>query len=73
MDVDGTILCCERSNNVKGVICASQIATGEENSFVVKVYGEKAGLEMGTGKSELLVFNGRRKTTTSFKTRACIQ
>ena len=44
MDVDGTIL-LRASNNVKGVICASQIATGEENSFVVKVYGEKAGLK----------------------------
>ncbi|MEZ7855898.1 MAG: Gfo/Idh/MocA family oxidoreductase, partial [Polaribacter sp.] len=31
MDVDGTIL-LRASNNVKGVICASQIATGEENS-----------------------------------------
>jgi predicted dehydrogenase len=44
MDVDGTIL-LRASNHVKGVICASQIATGEENSFVVKVYGEKAGLK----------------------------
>jgi predicted dehydrogenase len=44
MDVDGTIL-LRASNNVKGVICASQIATGEENSFVVKVYGDKAGLK----------------------------
>jgi len=44
MDVDGTIL-LRASNNVKGVICSSQIATGEENSFVVKVYGDKAGLK----------------------------
>lgn len=44
MDVDGTIL-LRCSKNVKGVICASQIATGEENSFVVKVYGDKAGLK----------------------------
>ena len=44
MDVDGTIL-LRCSKNVKGVICASQIATGEENSFVVKVYGDRAGLK----------------------------
>ena len=44
MDIDGTVL-LRCSNNVKGVICASQIATGEENSFVVKVYGKKAGLK----------------------------
>ena len=44
MDIDGTVL-LRCSNKVKGVICASQIATGEENSFVVKVYGKKAGLK----------------------------
>lgn len=44
MDIDGTVL-LRCSKNVKGVICASQIATGEENSFVVKVYGKKAGLK----------------------------
>lgn len=44
MDIDGTVL-LRCSNNVKGVICASQIATGEENSFEVKVYGDKAGLK----------------------------
>lgn len=44
MDVDGTVLLrCE--HGVKGVICTSQIATGEENNFIVKVYGEKAGLK----------------------------
>ena len=44
MDVDGTVL-IRFSENVKGVIRASQIATGEENSFVVKIYGKKAGLK----------------------------
>lgn len=44
MDIDGTILIrCE--NDVKGVIRASQIATGEENNFSVRIYGEKAGLK----------------------------
>ncbi|MFI0429292.1 Gfo/Idh/MocA family protein [Mariniflexile sp. HMF6888] len=44
MDVDGTVL-LRCTNNIKGVICASQIATGEENNFIVKVYGDKAGLK----------------------------
>ena len=44
MDVDGSILIrCE--NEVKGCIRASQIATAEENSFVVKIYGDKGGLK----------------------------
>jgi len=44
MDVDGTIL-IHCNNDVKGVIRASQIATGEENNFTVKIYGEKAGIK----------------------------
>lgn len=44
MDVDGTVL-LRCSNNVKGVIRTSQIATGEENSFTIQIYGEKAGLK----------------------------
>lgn len=44
MDIDGTILIrCDQ--NVKGVIRTSQIATGEENNFTVKIYGKKAGLK----------------------------
>ena len=44
MDIDGTVL-IHCSNSVKGVIRTSQIATGEENNFTVKIYGEKAGLK----------------------------
>ena len=44
MDVDATVL-LRLSNQVKGVLCTSQIATGEENSFIVKIYGDKAGLK----------------------------
>ena len=39
MDVDGTIL-VRFSEYCKGVIRASQIATAEENSFTVQIYGE---------------------------------
>jgi len=44
MDVDGTVL-IRISENVKGVIRTSQIATGEENNFTIQIYGEKAGLK----------------------------
>ena len=44
MDIDGTVL-IRFSDNVKGVIRASQIATGEENNFTVKIYGNKGGLK----------------------------
>ncbi len=42
LDVDGTIL-IRFSEYVKGVIRASQIATGEENGLEVKIYGTKGG------------------------------
>ncbi len=44
MDVDGTVL-LRCTNNVKGLIRTSQIATGEENNFSVQIYGDKAGLK----------------------------
>lgn len=44
MDVDATVL-LRLNQQAKGVICTSQIATGEENSFIVKIYGDKAGLK----------------------------
>ncbi len=44
MDVDGSIL-IRCTNGVKGCIRASQIATAEENSFEVKIYGDKGGMK----------------------------
>ncbi len=40
MDVDGTTL-IRMSDHVKGVIRASQVATGEENGLAIAIYGEK--------------------------------
>ena len=42
LDIDGTIL-LRFSEHVKGVVRASQIATGEENGLQVKIYGTKGG------------------------------
>lgn len=44
LDVDGTAL-IRTKNGVKGVVTASQIATGEENNIIISVYGDKAGLK----------------------------
>lgn len=44
LDIDGTIL-VRFSENVKGVLRTSQIATGEENGLQVKIYGTKGGLK----------------------------
>lgn len=44
VDIDGTVL-IRYSEFVKGVIRASQIATGEENGLSVKVYGSKGSLK----------------------------
>jgi predicted dehydrogenase len=44
MDMDGTAL-IRLDKNVKGVIRASQVATGEENNLTIAVYGQKGGLK----------------------------
>ena len=40
MDVDGTVL-IRLGDHVKGVIRASQVATGEENGLAINIYGAK--------------------------------
>ena len=44
LDDDGNVL-LEFENGAKGVLHASQISAGEENSLNIRVYGEKGGLE----------------------------
>ena len=44
MDVDANIL-IRFSNNAKGIIRSSQIATGEENNLRISVYGAKGALK----------------------------
>ncbi|MDX1326465.1 MAG: Gfo/Idh/MocA family oxidoreductase [Arenibacter sp.] len=43
MDVDGTIL-VRMDKHVKGIVRASQVATGEENGLAIAIYGDKGGL-----------------------------
>jgi predicted dehydrogenase len=44
LDDDGNVL-LKFDNGANGILVASQIAAGEENSLKIKVYGEKRGLE----------------------------
>ena len=44
LDLDGTVL-IRFSDTVKGVIRASQIATGEENGLTVAIYGKKGAFK----------------------------
>jgi predicted dehydrogenase len=44
MDIDGTAL-LRIDEYTKGIVRASQIATGEENGITICVYGEKGGLK----------------------------
>ncbi len=44
MDIDGTVL-LRLGEYQKGVLRASQIATGEENNFTIAIYGNKAALK----------------------------
>jgi predicted dehydrogenase len=44
LDDDGAVL-LRFDNGAKGVLIASQIASGEENALKIRVYGDKGGLE----------------------------
>lgn len=45
LDVDGTAFLRFKGNNTHGLVRASQIATGEENSLEIVVYGSKGGFK----------------------------
>ncbi len=44
LDDDGSVL-LRFNNGARGILFASQISVGEENSLAIRVYGTKAGLE----------------------------
>ncbi len=53
MDLDGTIL-IRLGDYVKGVVRASQIATGEENGLAISIYGDKAAFRWEQEKPNFL-------------------
>lgn len=44
LDIDGTVL-LRINKDIRGIVRASQIATGEENNIQISVYGSKGGLK----------------------------
>ncbi|MEM1259769.1 MAG: Gfo/Idh/MocA family oxidoreductase [Bacteroidota bacterium] len=66
MDVDGTVL-VRMDAHVKGVIRASQVATGEENGLAIRIYGEKGGFVWEQEKPNFLYFFTEGKPLQVYK------
>jgi predicted dehydrogenase len=66
LDVDGSIL-LRFGQGVKGVLCASQIATGEENNLRLAVYGRTGGLKWAQENPNQLQFLQEGKPLTVIK------
>ena len=54
LDDDGSVL-LRFDGDARGVIFASEVATGEENNFILKIYGDKAALEWQEQDPENLI------------------
>jgi predicted dehydrogenase len=55
LDVDGSVL-LRLEKGIKGLLCASQIATAEENNLRIAVYGRAGGLKWGQENPNELEF-----------------
>ena len=66
MDVDGTVL-VRMDKHVKGVIRASQVATGEENGLAIRIYGEKGGFVWEQERPNFLYFFTEGKPLQVYK------
>ena len=55
LDIDGSIL-IRMSNKAKGLLRASQIATGDENNITVAIYGKKGALKWEQENPNYLYF-----------------
>jgi predicted dehydrogenase len=66
LDVDGSVL-LRLEKGVKGVLCASQIATAEENDLRIAVYGRTGGLKWGQENPNELVYLQEGKPLSVFK------
>ncbi|MFL6605880.1 MAG: Gfo/Idh/MocA family protein [Steroidobacteraceae bacterium] len=66
LDVDGSVL-LRLGGGVKGVLCASQIATAEENNLSVAVYGRTGGLRWAQENPNQLEFLQQGKPLTLIK------
>lgn len=66
LDVDGTVL-CRLDDEVRGVVRASQIATGEENNLRIAVYGTKGGLKWEQENPNYLYYMDEGKPLQTLK------
>jgi predicted dehydrogenase len=62
LDDDGSVL-IRFKNGAKGVLWASQIAVGQENSLTIRVYGEKGGIEWHQEEPNTLLVRWTDKPT----------
>ena len=66
LDLDGTVL-LRFSKNLKGVIRASQVCSGEENNLTIAVYGSKASLKWSQENPNYLYMLSGTEPTKIFK------
>jgi predicted dehydrogenase len=67
LDDDGSAL-LRFDNGARGVLTASQICSGEENSINIRVYGEKGGLEWHQLEPNTLTVREQNKQTVVYRT-----
>ncbi len=67
LDDDANVL-LHFENGAKGVLHCSQICTGEENKFNIRVYGEEAGIEWHQMEPNTLIFKQTNKPAQYLRT-----
>ena len=66
LDDDGSVL-LKLENNATGVLVATQVAAGEENNLLIKIYGEKGGLEWHQHEPNTLLVKWLDKPTEIYR------
>ncbi len=61
--------CCAWRRGIRGVLCASQIATAEENNLAIAVYGRTGGLKWAPGESQRAASSCRRASRSRSSSR----
>lgn len=67
LDDDGNVL-LRLSGGGRGVLCASQIAVGEENTLTLRIYGERGGLEWRQMSPNTLLLKWPDRSMTQLRT-----
>ena len=67
LDDDGSVL-LHFSNGARGILCASQISSGEENNLSIRVYGETGGIAWEQMEPNTLTVMWRDKPAEIYRT-----